>query len=78
MTEPKPCAHHWLIAPPNGPTSLGTCKKCEATQEFSNSERDSIRSWHIKPKSRSNAQRNRWTEEARDRAAATKRRKADA
>ena len=30
-------AHHWEIAPSNGATSNGICKKCKAIQQFSNS-----------------------------------------
>ena len=30
------CAHHWLIEPPQGPTSIGTCKICGETSEFEN------------------------------------------
>ncbi len=29
-------AHHYLIAPPNGPTSEGVCKTCGATKKFPN------------------------------------------
>ena len=36
--EPSPgCAHHWMIEPPNGETSLGRCLKCGAVQDFRNS-----------------------------------------
>ena len=31
------CAHHWLIGPPNGPTSSGVCKLCGAEGRFKNS-----------------------------------------
>ena len=31
------CAHHWVIEPPNGSTSRGTCLKCGAVQDFRNS-----------------------------------------
>lgn len=30
------CTHHWVIEPPNGPKSLGTCKDCDATKFFPN------------------------------------------
>lgn len=30
------CRHHWLIQTPAGATSMGTCRNCGATQEFSN------------------------------------------
>jgi DNA-directed RNA polymerase subunit M/transcription elongation factor TFIIS len=29
--------HHWLIEEPNGPTSLGTCKRCGTERRFRNS-----------------------------------------
>ena len=32
-----PCIHHWLIDPPDGPTSLGICKYCADVREFPNS-----------------------------------------
>src|SRR3989304_874872 len=31
------CRHHWIIAPPNGPTSLGTCIFCGTWGDFPNS-----------------------------------------
>ncbi len=34
------CKHFWVIDPPNGPTSKGTCKLCGDEQEFSNSGPD--------------------------------------
>jgi len=30
------CAHHWIIEPATGTTSLGVCKLCSARKEFSN------------------------------------------
>ena len=34
---PKPfCRHWWVIESPNGPMSIGTCKKCGVQHEFSN------------------------------------------
>lgn len=39
--EGKQHIHHWLIAPPNGPVSVGECS-CGATREFRNSTDDSI------------------------------------
>ena len=39
-SDPLPesnCAHHWIIDPPNGPTSKSVCKKCGAKTEFRNS-----------------------------------------
>ena len=30
------CAHHWDIAAPDGPTSLGVCRNCGDTKEFAN------------------------------------------
>ncbi len=34
------CAHHWVIASPNGEMSLGRCKVCGAEKEFPNSAED--------------------------------------
>ena len=31
------CAHHWVIAASNGPTSEGVCKRCGERREFTNS-----------------------------------------
>ena len=31
------CSHHWVIASPNGPTSVGVCKLCGVEREFRNS-----------------------------------------
>ena len=31
------CPHHWILATPGGPTSIGHCKLCGADQEFRNS-----------------------------------------
>lgn len=31
-----PCVHHWLIAPPGGPTSPGRCLLCDEVREFAN------------------------------------------
>ena len=28
---------HWVIEPPNGPVSMGKCKKCDVEKEFKNS-----------------------------------------
>jgi hypothetical protein len=30
------CRHHWLIEPPNGPTSKGVCKICGEVKFFDN------------------------------------------
>jgi len=30
------CTHHWIIDPPNGPTSTGRCRLCGATKQFTN------------------------------------------
>lgn len=30
------CVHHWLIDPPEGKASEGTCRKCGATDMFPN------------------------------------------
>lgn len=34
------CRHHWMIAPPGGPTSSGVCKRCGAHRDFRNSTDD--------------------------------------
>ena len=31
------CAHFWRIESPNGPSSVGVCTKCGASEEFANS-----------------------------------------
>jgi len=31
------CAHHWLIAVPDGPISEGVCQRCGHVREFNNS-----------------------------------------
>ena len=31
------CAHHWVIAVPNGPISEGVCQRCGHVREFKNS-----------------------------------------
>ena len=30
------CKHHWLIEPPDGPTSKGVCKLCGEVKVFDN------------------------------------------
>jgi hypothetical protein len=43
QTEPVEapgCAHHWVIASPNGEMSMGRCKVCGAQKEFPNSAED--------------------------------------
>ena len=30
------CQHHWLIAPPSGPTSQGVCRFCGEERAFQN------------------------------------------
>lgn len=42
LPEEPTCQHHWRIAPPNGATSVGTCKYCGEVREFRNSTTDSI------------------------------------
>ena len=34
------CAHHWVIASPDGEMSTGKCKVCGAVKEFPNSAED--------------------------------------
>ena len=31
------CAHHWVIAVPNGPMSKGVCQRCGHVRQFNNS-----------------------------------------
>ena len=44
MTETKMietnCIHHWMLPIPDGKFSLGTCKICGTTKEFSNSTQE--------------------------------------
>ena len=35
---------HWVIEPPNGPVSMGKCKKCGTQKEFINSFE--YNTWH--------------------------------
>lgn len=35
LLNPK-CRHHWLIDPPDGPTSDARCKRCGARRQFRN------------------------------------------
>jgi hypothetical protein len=35
-TEAPPCVHHDKIEPPNGPISIGRCKKCHREREYEN------------------------------------------
>lgn len=47
------CAHHWVIATPNGEMSLGKCKVCGTEREFPNSAEDGL--WER------NVPQSRWT-----------------
>jgi hypothetical protein len=38
----RECAHHWVIASPNGAMSLGRCKICGSEKEFPNSAEDGL------------------------------------
>jgi hypothetical protein len=40
--EAPTCAHHWVIASPDGATSAGRCKKCGLEKEFPNSAEDGL------------------------------------
>lgn len=40
VAEGPVCAHHWVIATPNGETSTGRCKVCGTEKEFPNSADD--------------------------------------
>jgi len=41
-TEAPACAHHWIIASPEGAMSLGKCKRCGLEKEFPNSAEDGL------------------------------------
>lgn len=36
------CVHHWRIAEPDGPISLGRCNLCGAERQFSNVSWDNL------------------------------------
>lgn len=36
ITPPNEHTHHWKIAAPDGPQSLGVCSGCGATRQFRN------------------------------------------
>ncbi len=40
--EAPACTHHWIIASPEGATSLGRCKRCGIEKEFPNSAEDGL------------------------------------
>ena len=40
------CKHHWVIGPPEGPTSTGVCRLCGAKKEFENSYKAAVASAH--------------------------------
>ena len=42
ILEKPACAHHWVIATPNGATSVGRCKVCGLEKEFPNSAEDGL------------------------------------
>ncbi|MBT4511610.1 MAG: hypothetical protein GY845_14300 [Planctomycetes bacterium] len=42
------CVHHWIIDPPDGPISKGTCKLCGDEKDFPN---DLSYSWKEEEKS---------------------------
>ncbi|MDP9236424.1 MAG: hypothetical protein M3P30_03330 [Chloroflexota bacterium] len=52
-TEQATCAHHWVIATPDGEMSLGKCKICGTEKEFPNSAEDGL--WQR------NVPQSRWT-----------------
>lgn len=49
--EQPACAHHWVIATPDGEMSLGRCKVCGLEKEFPNSAEDGLWERNV-PKSR--------------------------
>lgn len=50
--------HHWLIAPPGGPTSKGICSRCHVERDFSNSDRV-VPAWRRSAESRAHSTRKR-------------------
>ncbi len=34
--ERSVCQHHWVIDPPSGPASKGTCRSCGEERDFPN------------------------------------------
>ncbi len=36
VLEVQVCQHHWVIEPPNGPTSRGLCRNCGESRDFLN------------------------------------------
>jgi hypothetical protein len=42
VAEQAACAHHWVIATPDGEMSLGKCKVCGTEKEFPNSADDGL------------------------------------
>lgn len=53
--ETPSCQHHWIIATPQGATSLGRCKVCNEQREFRNSATDHL--WEDESSSGYNAWR---------------------
>jgi hypothetical protein len=47
--EAPQCRHHWVIASPEGATSIGRCKLCNEVREFRNSTSDTL--WEGDPMS---------------------------
>jgi hypothetical protein len=41
-TKQKQCTHYWVIESPDGRTSLGKCKYCGITSEFTNDWHDAL------------------------------------
>jgi len=39
------CVHHWVIDPPAGPVSKGTCRSCGEERDFPNFNEGSA--WHL-------------------------------
>jgi hypothetical protein len=42
VVEIPTCRHHWIIEPPQGSTSRGTCKVCGEERDFRNSSDDIV------------------------------------
>ena len=46
--ERSACQHHWVIDPPSGPISKGTCRCCGEEREFQNYHEGAR--WNIQPR----------------------------
>ena len=56
MAKQAPCTHHYVLQPPHGPQSEGTCKHCGHEAVFNNSQEPSRNPPKDSPKSGWNRQ----------------------